>query len=1287
MSGFSGNWHYPKELPVVEHREEILAALKQHQVVVVVSDTGSGKTTQLPKMVAEALSRESVEQGAESVEQKAWSREQGAGSQSMKKRDLPLTPCSQLQAPSSTLSSSDSNLPAPRSSLAPLIGCTQPRRIAAASVAKRVAEELMVPLGDFVGYQVRFEDKTSRETRIKFMTDGILLAETQADPQLRRYQALILDEAHERSLNIDFLMGYLKRLLETRRDLKLVISSATLDAGAFAAFFGKDGNPVPVIEAPGRMFPVEEFFLPEKEDEELPQQVARAMDSLSSLGAQGDVLVFLPGEREIRDCADMLEGRQYAGTEILPLFARLGLGDQQRVFQPGPKRRVILATNVAETSLTIPRIRCVIDSGLARVNRWAPGRGVQRLQIEPVSQASARQRKGRCGRVAEGVCIRLYGEEDLQDRPEFTDPEIRRSSLAGVILRMKSLGLPDIEDFPFLDPPSPKAVSEGYRTLREVGALERDKSLTALGRKMARLPVDPRLARMLIEAEKQHALVEMIIIVAALESNDPRERPAEKQREADAAQLRWKDEESDFVSILRLWADLLPFRGKNGRWQVNQLRKFCKANYLNFRRVIDWANVADELAELLEREWQLTIGEAKQKEFAYASIHRCLLAGVPRQFGLWDRENKAYRSASGGFFAVFPGSGLFGLSKRHEWVLAMELVETTRLWARRVARIDPAWVEEVAPHLCRSRYGEAHWDVQQGAVYGKETVICGGLPVVMGRRVHYGRVDAKVAHAVFVREGVLAGGIRRKCRFTDHLDALREEVEAIEQKLRRPGGLWSEEVVADLLHQRIPESIHTAASFHKWLTDHEDSLMFSLDDVILEDLDGLRDRPDLLQHGGQEYPLYYNARPGERDEGVTIGVHVDQLPRLPEWLPGWGVDGDLQERVECLLRSLPKDFRKLCQPMGPFADAFADRWRRAPKPGPIEQALADFAAERNGAHIPADAFDAKRLPAHLVTKVWVCDDDGEELAFGEDVAVLKLQLADHMRDRFEAVANADLEASGMSQWDGEALPECVETPGGAVFPALVDEGNTVGIRAFSCAADAAESHRGGGARLMVLRHPDQVAYLQKKFPLGMLSKVSLRHLGVGGTDLNDLILLAAEGAVGGGFPRAPQDFRMLADAVRSGWHEAAVRIGEALEEICELLPRVSEWIEAQRKDRHLGAVAEDLDEQLQWLFRGRFAWRAGYAGLLEYPWRLRAILSRLGRIESLPIVKDLEKLERFRVHWQPWFLKWTDSPEHARWWAHGWMLEDFRVSLFAPDLKCPRRISEKRIEESWGKGY
>lgn len=1213
--------NYPAALPVVAHRDEIVAAIRAHPVVVVVSETGSGKTTQLPKMVVEALGQD------------------------------------------------------PRR-----IGCTQPRRLAAASVAKRVAEELKVPLGGFVGYQVRFEEKMSRETRIKFMTDGILLAETQGDRSLKQYGALILDEAHERSLNIDFLLGYLKGLLETRRDLKLVISSATLDAGAFSEFFGG----CPVIEAPGRTFPVQEVSLPGDEDEELSSQVVRGVEWLNDVDPRGDVLVFLPGEREIRECADALVGQRYPNTEILPLFARLGLADQQKVFNPGRQRRIILATNVAETSLTIPGIVCVIDSGLARISRWSPGRGVQRLQVEPVSQASARQRKGRCGRVREGICVRLYDESDLTDRPEFNDPEIRRSSLAGVILRMKSLGLPPIEEFPFLDPPAPKAISEGYRTLREVGALDEDKELTEAGRQMSRLPVDPRLGRMLLEAREEGCLAEILPIVSGLESNDPRERPPEKAKEADQAHARWKDDQSDFTGMLRLWIDVNRFReGRN--WKRNALRKYCKDAFLNFRRVTEWANVHDELAELLTRElkWKLQpLAATVEKAATYPAIHCALLSGAPRQFGLWDRDSKSYKSASGGFFAIFPGSGLFG-GKRWEWVMGMELVETSRLWARRVARIDPEWIEKVAPHLCRSRYGEAYWDEPHGVVYGKQTVICGGLPIIVGRRVHYGRVDHKAARQIFLREGLMAGKLRRKAEYQARMEELREEIGAIEQKLRRPGGLWSEEAVEAFFEKAIPNEIATASAFNKWADKNGEALMLSTTDVVLEDLDdlGLESYPDSIQRDGEEYTLYYHAAPGERDDGVTIGVHIDQLPHLPDWLPAWGVGGDLRERVEILIRSLPKDLRRVCQPVSEMTDSFTCLWQDAPPDDALDKVLAAHLRERTRYPIEPKDFDFSKLPPELVTKVWVCDDEGREMAFGTDVAALKMKLAGRLKSRFEAAANESWERRGMNAWDGEALPLRSETSAGVAYPALVDEGGSIGVRAFSNEEEAFQAHRGGCVRLLHLAQADQVNHLRKRFPLGMVAKIELPRLGVGGTAVEDLIALAAEGAMGRVLPRSPAEFHKTAQNARGLWHDAAAKIGHALDEMLVHLPEIRRWLDAHRGNRNYDEIVRDVDEELSWLFRARFAWRAGFARFLDYPRRLRAIRSRLGRVDSLPLVKDLEKVDRFVKFWDPWMNRWVAKPEDPRLWDHGWQLEEFRVSLFAPDVPVLAKVSEKKLAE------
>ena len=1259
MSPDHPDLRYPDGLPVVEFRTRIIDAVRASQVVVVVGETGSGKTTQLPKMLVEALG--------------------GAGGR---------------------------------------IGVTQPRRIAAASVATRVAEELQSPVGGFVGYQVRFEERAGRDTRIKFMTDGILLAETQGDPLLRSYSAIILDEVHERSLNIDFLLGYLQGVLARRPDLKLVLSSATLDAGAFSSFF----SDAPVIEVPGRTFPVEEFFLPPDGEEELPVQVARAVSWLTEVDPRGDVLVFLPGEREIRECADALQGRSFPGTEILPLFARLGLSDQQKIFRPGPGRRVILATNVAETSLTIPRIVSVVDSGLARVSRWSPARGVQRLMIEPVSQASARQRKGRCGRVREGVCVRLYSEEDLAGRPAFTDPEIRRSSLAGVILRMKSLGLPEIADFPFLDPPAPKAVAEGYRTLREVGAIDRDKRLTPQGRTMARMPVDPRLAKMLLAARDERCLAEITAIVAVLESNDPRERPAEKAREADEAHARWKDESSDFLVLLRLWIDLSRFR-EGSSWRRNSLRRYCQSAYLNFRRVLEWANVHDELRDLLAREmrWEFrplerpsdapepprpqaggrrpSAGDRRPKRGAeplpdretttlrlapYDAIHRALLAGVPRQFGLWDTNQRAYRSASGGFFAVFPGSALFG-GKRHEWVLAMELVETTKLWARRIARIDPSWVEKVAPHLCQSRYSDAAWDVTQGAVYGRETVICGGLPVVANRRVHYGRVDPAAARDVFLRDALAERALKTRCPFMDHLDALHEQIELAEHKLRRPGGLWSPDSVVAFFDRVIPPGLCTEKAFHDWRADHEERLMPSLADLLPIDLSSLalEEFPDALHHRGQEYPLYYRAAPGERDDGVTFGVHIDQLRLIPEWLPEWGVPGQMCERAEFLLRSLPKDLRRACQPVAAAAADFAARWNLAQPDAPLARRLAEYISERTGFPVRAADFADAALPAHLVTKVWVCDDDGNETALGTSVGELRARLARTLDHRHVSAANEIWEQTGMTEWTGDVLPVSAEAPGGSVYPALVDEGGSLGVRAFPCAAAARESHRAALIRMVRNAHADHESWLKKQLRLGLSTKFELPRLCPGGVSVDDLLAAAAEGALGSAPLRDPAQAAARVQEARGRWHGALQQLVRPLDTLVDQLPHLRAWIDARTRDRHLAPVAADLAEELSWLLRARFVPRAGFPRLSRYDRHFLAIRTRLGRIDSLPLVKDLEKLERVRRLWSPWMRAWTAEPDNPRWWDFGWQLEEFRISLFAPEIPTEGKCSEKRLEDAW----
>ncbi|MCH2064261.1 MAG: ATP-dependent RNA helicase HrpA [Roseibacillus sp.] len=1230
------DWDYP-DLPVSRRREEILDAMRSSRVVVVVGETGSGKTTQLPKMALELA------------------RERGGG---------------------------DPGAGSGR------IGCTQPRRLAATSVARRVAEEMHVTEGSLVGYQVRFAEKVSEATAIKFMTDGILLAETQGDRSLRQYDTLIIDEAHERSLNIDFLLGYLHRLLEKRKDLRLVISSATLDAGRFSEFYGN----APVVEVEGRTYQVEDHFLPGSEDEELRDHVGRAVEWITGIDEGGDILVFLPGEREIRECAKLLEGRGLPATEILPVFARLSLAQQQRVFQPSSQRRVVLATNVAETSLTIPGVVYVVDSGLARISRFNPGRQVQRLQIEQISQASARQRRGRCGRVREGVCVRLYDEFDLEQAAEFTDPEIRRSSLAGVVLRMKALRLGDVREFPFLDPPSPRAVTEGFRTLEEVGALDsRQGELTEVGRSLARLPLDPRLGRMLLEARQRKVLGEVLIIVAGLSVMDVRERPPEKESQADEAHSSFEEPDSDFMSLLNIWHSLREFRKDNQRWQRNQLRRFCERKFLNVRRILEWDQVARELGRVLREQYGQRPRALPGERHEWGDvdeIHKSILAGMPRQIGLWEKEKRCYRSTGNRNFAVFPGSGLFG-KKRPEWVLGFDLVETSRLWARKVAAISPLWVEEVAPQLCKSRFHSPSWDEQQGAVYGIETVECGGLTLIPERRVHFGRVDPKAAHEVFIRDAILGEGIRSRCDYKDELQAVKGEVERAEHKLRRVGGLWSEEGAFDFFFERIPAEISTAKAFHRWrLVDrNEERLMIRLTDVVWEEIAGeLALFPDYVLHGDESYRVAYRSDPGALDDGITFEIGIDELALFPVHLISWGVPGILEERVELLMRSLPKWQRQACFPIGEALAAFLALWEGWDPRCELTAALAEFLSERSGHVIEGSHFDSERLPLQLRPKLRVYGEGGEELALGEDVRVIRDRLAGILRERREEAANLEWEMTGGEVWSFGEVPVQVasSTPGAdgrSVYPGLVDEGNTVGMRAFLEEEEAEESHRAGCVRLFLLEQYEHVDFVRRKFPLGPASRLYASVLSASGGLVDDLLRSAVEGAMGAR-ARSGEEFAKDSVEGKGRLFECAQVVCEGLEEAVESYRRVSDWMERNRKDRHLGAVVEDLDEEISWLWQAGFAWKAGFPRMKRYQRYFFGIEERIARLESQPLLRDEEKRERLMPLWQRWIARWMEFPEAVRFWKIGWMLEELRLTQFAPSQPREGRVSEKRISRA-----
>ncbi len=1241
-------FRYP-DLPISRHRQEIAEALRRHQVIVVVGETGSGKTTQLPKIALEV-----------------------AGNRRGK------------------------------------LGCTQPRRLAAVAVARRIAEEVGGELGGYVGYQVRFDDHTGPETQLKLMTDGILLAETQDDRDLRQYHTIILDEAHERSLNIDFLLGYMKLLLARRRDLKLIISSATMDAAAFSDFFGG----APVINVEGRTYHVDMHYMPPRNsEEELPEHIARAVTWLSEYDDKGDVLVFLPGEREIRDCAAELEALALPQTDILPLFARLGLGEQQRIFHPTRgRRRIVLATNVAETSLTIPGIIYVIDSGLARISRYLPGRQIQRLQVEPISQASARQRAGRCGRITEGVCIRLYAESDFENRDAFTDPEIRRSALAGVILRMADLRLPPLGEFPLPDPPSPRLINEGYKTLREIGALDRKKELTPTGRSLARLPIDPRLGRMLLEAEREQALAEVLIIVAGLSIMDPRERPAEEAAQADQAHAQWRHEESDYLSMLALWRATLAFRERRGL-QRNQLRKWCHKNYVSFLRVVEWHNLVQDLGGALRdtMRWRIPELPEEAQQARAEMIHRSLLAGAPLQIGVWRPEDKVYRGAGGRDFAIFPGSGLFRRRKRPDWLMGSELVETSRLWMRRCAVLDPAWVEQVAPQLCAHHAYDAAWDKAAGVVYAKERVTCGGLTIVDGRRISYARSNPAGARDIMIRDGIIAQELRGSYPFMQHLQRMRDAVRQAEAKLRRRDLIWCAEGVHRFFDALIPADICSEKSLRQWAekaTQRNKKLLFVpyADCVYPGEDDTPADLyPDTLTCEGETYEVFYSHAPGEADDGVTLGVHIDQLAHVPDWLPGWNIPAHLCTRAEMLLRSLPKDLRAFLMPIGEAANDFAaDWWDREPD-RPLTQALAEFVMKRSGKFCNASQFDWGKLPPEYITKIWVSDDKGHELALGSDLPTLRERLGSYQAKRFKKKAEKTFSSTPMTRWDCGELPETVDVGGGNAahlgYPALHDEGErAVKLIVYPTAEEAALAHRAGVRRLALLRHGDFINSIRKRLPIkSMEARLALTTLGSEPrNNVWDTLHLAMDAtlrtaaspsstAAGPPLPRTTAEFDAACQRMREGVYDAvAGPLAKLWDTLATTDQQLREYCLTATRDRFASRIAEDLQRDWAWLTRPWFLSTSGPDRLTDLARYARGLQERLKRISQQPAAKELERIDTLNATvGTTWFTEWprhnnAAAPSPA-WLDFGFMVAEYRLSLFAPTLALKGRASAKKI--------
>jgi len=1277
---------YPPELPVSLRRDDIAQVIRDHQVVIVAGETGSGKTTQLPKICLE------LGRGAPGKDGRAR-----------------------------------------------MIGHTQPRRIAARSVSERIAEELGTELGDVVGYQVRFTDRTSKASRVKLMTDGILLAELQRDRMLRRYDTIIIDEAHERSLNIDFLLGYLKQLLPKRPDLKLIITSATIDPERFAEHFAdKDGEPAPIVEVSGRTYPVEIRYrplmeLPEEDDQAEPivrdptEAIVEAVKELAAEGP-GDVLVFLPGEREIRDTAEALQPLTDGprGIDVLPLYSRLSAAEQHRVFAPArnSRRRVVLATNVAETSLTVPGIRYVVDTGVARISRYSSRTKVQRLPIEAISQASANQRSGRCGRVAAGVAIRLYGEEDFDGRPEFTDPEILRTNLASVILQMTALGLGDIGRFPFLEPPDRRNVQAGQQLLEELGAVTGER-LTKIGQRLARLPIDPRLGRMLLEAERLGCVRDVLVIVAALSLQDPRERPGAdqpaEQARADLAHARFKAEGSDFLTWLNLWRYL---REQQRELSGSAFRRMCKREHLHYLRVREWQEFEGQLRQVA-KEMRLRIenqhGSAPRDHGTVPvvdadGIHQALLSGLLSHLGLREEREKPrpgqkqqrrpgpreYLGARGTKFAIFPGSGL--ARKNPPYVMAFELVETGRLWARQNAAIEPEWAERLGGHLVKRTYSEPHWSQKRQAVMARERVTLYGVPLVTDRLISYGKVDRELAREIFIRHALVYGEWTTRHEFFHHNRKLLEQAEELEHRARRRDLVVDEHTLFDFYDARVGAEVVSGAHFDQWWKgvrrERPDLLTFDpamlTHDAAAEVSE--QDYPEQwVADGGLTFDLAYHFEPGAADDGITIDVPVAVLNRVGDEDFSWNVPGLREELVTELLRSLPKHLRVNFVPAPNTAREFLATVPAGEEP--LLDALERHLRSTTGVHVPREAWGLDALAPHLRPTYRVVDEKGREQARGKDLTALKAPLQPRFeRAMAEVAADSGVARTGETSWAfGEIDATATWTRAGhevEAFPGLVDEGDTVGLQVFGSAAERDARHRLGLIRLLLIGLGDDPV---SGLVAGLSNEEKLRLAGTSYPSaqalladcLRAVVADAVDAAQDKGIVRTQEQYDALLASLRA-------REGGAAGAVRALLPDLLRMLDAHREtDRLLSGRAElallpalsDMQAQLARLVPAGFVGDAGAGQLRRYPVYLAAIRRRREQLGEggMAVVRDREWLDRV-LPLQEAYLHRVDAlpegrPPGAALRQVRWQLEEFRVSLWAPQLGTAGKVSDVRIRK------
>ncbi|MGH8705122.1 MAG: ATP-dependent RNA helicase HrpA [Burkholderiales bacterium] len=1202
-------------LPVSQKREEIAGTIAHHPVVIVCGETGSGKTTQIPKILLEM----------------------GRGA-------------------------------------AGFIGHTQPRRIAARSVAARLAEELKVELGGAVGYKVRFHDKVRPDTFIKLMTDGILLAETQGDPELRAYDTLILDEAHERSLNIDFLLGYLKRLMPRRADLKLVITSATIDAERFSRHF--DG--APVIEVSGRLYPVEVRYRPvegDREDttrEEEEEALTAAVEEVCREGP-GDVLVFLPGEREIREAAEALRKRRPARPgethELLPLYARLSAAEQDRVFRPGRARRIVLATNVAETSLTVPRIRYVVDTGLARVKRYSYRNKVEMLRVENVSQAAAKQRAGRCGRVADGVCVRLYSEEEFKARPAFTDPEVLRSSLAAVILRALSLDLGRVEEFPFLDPPGPRAIADGYALLAELGAVDEGNALTDVGRELARLPLDPRIGRMLIAARDEGCLEQMLVIAAALSVQDPRERPLERASAADERHARFADERSDFLAFLKLWK----------AFGHGASRSQCRESFISYPRMREWRDIHGQLHQsVAELGWRESSANPEKAE-GYRAIHRALLAGLLGNAGMKDEQEGSYSGARGIKLWVHPGSGT---KKPGRWIVAAELVETTRLFARTVATIEPRWIEEVGAHLLKRHRERPRWEKSRAQVVAVERGTLYGLPLYGDRRVHFGPLDPGLAREIFLRAALVEGDYETRAPFFAHNRRLVAEIERLEHKARRPDILVDDELILAFYDARVPQGIHNGADFEKWRREAERAdprtLQLRREDLMRHEAAGITtdNFPHELRIGPNRFTLEYHFEPRSPRDGVTMTVPVALLNQVPAARCEWLIPGLLREKAQALAKGMPQRLRAKLGPLDEFARRFVAAV--APADTALASALARHMRTELNLEVPADAFRPDSVPPHLRMNFRVLDDQGRQLGMGRDIVALKRALAPETEAVLQGAASA-APGERPAGWTFGDLAEIMEIRRGGRtlvgYPALVDAGDAVTLQVYDSPEKARAIHRAGVRRLLAIAFRDRLREIEK----GLAKDVTLRRLK------DDLLGAALERTfLADSLPMRQADF---AQRVAEGRSRLSL-IAQEMQRLAATMLAEHAQVEKRVAAAHKAfpQAAEDVRQQCARLLQDGFLGRTPWERLQHFPRYLRAAAMRLDKLRADPArdaqrARELAPLEQgYRRELAARTRSGAALPELEQF---GWLLEELRVALFAQELKTPVPVSAKRLAKLW----